>query len=141
MSLPILIVEDSLPDYQAVLRVIRKRGMENPVFHCKTGQEALDFLLHEGAYEEVKMAPRPSLILLDLNLPETDGREVLRRVKGSAVLRSIPVVVFTTSSSDRDIAESYDSGANTYITKPVGLDDLYKVIDTLKDYWFETASL
>lgn len=138
---PILIVEDSLPDYQAVLRVIRKRGMENPVYHCKTGQEALDFLFRVGKFESSSDAPRPGIVLLDLNMPETDGREVLRRVKGDSGLRSIPVVIFTTSDSEKDIEESYDNGANTYITKPVNLDELYQVIDTLKSYWFETARM
>ncbi len=139
-DLPILIVEDSMPDYQAVLRVIRKKGMENPVYHCKTGQEALDFLRHEGIYVQ-ENAPRPSIIMLDLNLPETDGREVLRQIKGDSALKSIPTVIFTTSDSDKDIEESYKNGANTYITKPVNLDELYEVIDTFKNYWFETASV
>ncbi len=136
----ILIVEDSMPDYESVLRVIRKKGMENPVFHCKTGQEALDFLYHEGKHTNGGV-PRPDIILLDLNLPETDGREVLRQIKGNNDLKSIPVIVFTTSDSEKDVEESYESGANTYIVKPVNLDELYGVIDTFKEYWFETASM
>jgi CheY-like chemotaxis protein len=136
----ILIVEDSMPDYQAILRVFRKKGIENSVYHCKTGQEALDFLYRKGSYTNEKDAPRPGIVLLDLNLPETDGREVLRKIKGDNILKSIPIVVFTTSDSDKDIEESYQNGANTFITKPVNLDELYKVIDTFKDYWFETAS-
>lgn len=139
--LPILIVEDSMPDYEALLRIIRKKGMQNPVFHCKTGQEALDFLQHEGNYADKNAAPRPGIVLLDLNLPETDGREVLRQIKENIELKSIPVVIFTTSDSEKDIEESYRSGANTYITKPVNLDELYNVIDTFKGYWFETASM
>jgi CheY-like chemotaxis protein len=138
---PILIVEDSEPDFQAVLRVMRKKGMENPVYHCTTGQDALDFLYHEGAYEDEQGAPRPGIILLDLNLPETDGREVLRHIKGDDALKSIPVVIFTTSDSEKDIEESYESGANSYITKPVNLDELYETIETFKSYWFETATL
>jgi DNA-binding response OmpR family regulator len=138
---PILIVEDSMPDYQAVLRVIRKKGMENPVYHCKTGQEALDFLQHSGTYANQQDSPRPGIVLLDLNLPETDGREVLKQVKNDDTLKSIPIVIFTTSDSDKDIVESYKNGANTFITKPVNLDELYAVIDTFKNYWFETASI
>lgn len=137
----ILIVEDSMPDYQAVLRIIRKKGMENPVYHCKTGQEALDFLFREGSYADKGDTPRPSIVLLDLNLPETDGREVLKKIKSDATLKSIPIVVFTTSDSEKDIQESYKSGANTFITKPVNLDELYEVVDTFRDYWFETASI
>ncbi len=136
-----MIVEDSMPDYQAVLRIFKKSGMENPVYHCKTGQEALDFLYRQGKYANANDAPRPSIVLLDLNLPETDGREVLRKVKNDADLKSIPIVVFTTSDSEKDIEESYESGANTYITKPVNLDELYNVIGTLKNYWFETARI
>jgi CheY-like chemotaxis protein len=139
-SRPILIVEDSLPDYQSVLRVIRKKGMENPVFHCKTGQDALDFLYQQGIYNK-EAAPRPTIVLLDLNLPETDGREVLKTIKSNSALKSIPVIVFTTSDSEKDIEESYKNGANTYITKPVNLDKLNEVVATFKNYWFETASI
>ncbi len=138
---PILIVEDSMPDYQAVLRVIKRKGMENPVYHCTTGDEALEFLYHEGRHANEEKAPRPGIILLDLNLPGTDGREVLKQVKADDNLKSIPIVVFTTSDSEQDIAESYKSGANTYITKPVNLEELYEAIDAFKDYWFETASM
>lgn len=138
---PILIVEDSLPDYQAVLRVIKKKGMENPVYHCMTGQDALDFLYRSGRYNNENDAPRPGLVLLDLNMPGTDGREVLRKIKSEQDLKSIPVVIFTTSDSDKDIAESYESGANTYITKPVDLGELNGVIDILRTYWFETANI
>lgn len=137
---PILIVEDSMPDYESILRVIRKKGMKNPVFHCKTGQEALDFLHKEGKYTNEEEVPRPNIVLLDLNLPETDGREVLKQIKENNDLKSIPVVVFTTSDSEKDIEESYESGANTYIVKPVNLDELYEAIDTFKEYWFDTAS-
>jgi CheY-like chemotaxis protein len=139
-SQPILIVEDSLPDYQSVLRVIRKKGIENPVYHCKTGREALDFLYQQGSFTE-QLAPRPTIVLLDLNLPETDGREVLRTVKNNDALKSIPIVVFTTSDSEKDIEESYRNGANSYITKPVDLDELYEVIASFKNYWFETVSM
>lgn len=138
---PILVVEDSMPDYQALLRVVKKKGMQNPIFHCETGQEALDFLYHEGRYAEAASSPRPAIVLLDLNLPGTDGREVLRQIKADESLKSIPVIIFTTSDSEKDIEESYTSGANTYITKPVNLDELYNVIDTFKNYWFETASM
>jgi two-component system response regulator len=130
----VLIVEDSLPDYQSVLRVFRKIGMRNPVHHCETGQQALDFLTQDGN-------PRPGIILLDLNLPGTDGRDVLRWIKNKQALKSIPVVIFSTSDSDKDIAECYESGANGYITKPVDLEQLYKVIDSVMTFWLQTAAL
>jgi CheY-like chemotaxis protein len=138
---PILIVEDNYPDYQAVLRVFRKLGLENPVFHCDTGEAALDFLYHRDEKHTVEKVPRPGIILLDLNLPETDGRDVLRQIKSDQSLKSIPVVVFTTSDSEKDISECYSSGANSYITKPVDLERLLDVMSMLRTYWFETVTL
>ncbi len=101
-SQPILIVEDSMPDYQTILRVFRKLQVANPVYHCETGQEALDYLYNRNDFPAEK-APRPGIILLDLNLPETDGRDILRIVKADQNLKSIPVVVFTTS----EVREGY----------------------------------
>lgn len=138
---PILIVEDSVADYQTLLRVFRKSGLENEVFHCDTGQDALDFLRRVNGYANTGEAARPDLILLDLNLPGTDGREVLRQIKSDRDLKSIPVVVFTTSDSERDVAECYQSGANSYITKPVDLDKFFKVVDLIKSYWFQMVTL
>lgn len=138
---PILIVEDSMPDYQAVTRVFRKLRIDNPVYHCETGQSALDFLFQRGKDNAPDKAPRPGLILLDLNLPETDGREVLKVIKSDAGLKSIPTVIFTTSESEQDINECYKNGANSYITKPVDLERLLDVISMLRAYWFETVEL
>lgn len=140
-ELPILIVEDSLPDYQSMLRVFRKLELTNPVFHCETGQDALNFLNHAGGYAAPGAAPRPAVILLDLNLPGTDGRTILRQIKNDGNLKSIPVVVFTTSDSDRDVNECYQNGANGYITKPVGLEKLLDVFRAFKSYWLETVLL
>jgi CheY-like chemotaxis protein len=137
---PILIVEDSMPDYQAVVRVFRKLRLDNPVFHCETGEDALDYLYHRNKYPAEK-APRPGIILLDLNLPETDGREILRLIKNDENLKSIPVIIFTTSESDKDISDCYQSGANSYITKPVDLERLLDVMSLLRAYWFETVAL
>jgi CheY-like chemotaxis protein len=138
---PILIVEDSIPDFQAITRVFRKLRIDNPVFHCETGQKALDFLFRRGADSDPDKSPRPGLILLDLNLPETDGREVLKLIKSDGDLKSIPTVIFTTSESDKDINECYQNGANSYITKPVDLERLLDVISMLRAYWFETVAL
>ena len=138
-NLAILVVEDNLPDYQTVLRAFRKVGVNSPVYHCETGEDALDFIYRRNAYQSAETAPRPSLILLDLNLPGTDGRDVLKQLKNDDDLRSIPIVVFTTSNSEIDIEESYKSGANSYITKPVNIEKLYEVIEKFRDYWFNTA--
>ena len=138
---PILIVEDSLPDYQTILRVFRKLRVDNPVYHCETGQEALDYLYHRNDQYSPEKAPRPGIILLDLNLPETDGRDILRIVKADQNLKSIPVVVFTTSESEKDIKDCYQNGANSYITKPVDLEKLMDVMSMLRTYWFDTVAL
>ncbi|MBV9124993.1 MAG: response regulator, partial [Planctomycetes bacterium] len=101
---PILLVEDSPEDYEATVRVLRKSGLANPIFRCVDGDDALDFLHHRGAYADPARAPRPSIILLDLNLPGTDGREVLTDIKRDEHLKLIPVIVLTTSRDERDIS-------------------------------------
>lgn len=138
-DVPILVVEDSMADFQTMQRLFKKAEIGNPVQHCETGQEAIDYLKSseaDGAGEN-----RPGLILLDLNLPGINGREILKQIKNSDNLRSIPVVVFTTSDSEKDINECYQQGANSYITKPVDLDRFREVIDTIKSYWFYTVAL
>ncbi|MFK7974887.1 MAG: response regulator [Halioglobus sp.] len=140
-SQPILIVEDSDDDYEATDRALRHSGnLLNPLLRCRNGQEALDFVYRQGHYN-AENAPRPGLILLDLNMPGIDGREVLIRLKSDAELKDIPVIVLTTSSDERDIEECYKDGANTYITKPVELDGFFKAIERLKEYWLEIAIL
>jgi CheY-like chemotaxis protein len=134
---PILLVEDSPEDFEATVRALRKSGLANPIFRCEDGDEALDFLYRRGRYADPKSAPRPGIILLDLNLPGTDGREVLATVKADASLRSIPVVVLTTSTDERDIERCYGAGANSYVNKPVDLDGFMRSIQRFKDFWFE----
>lgn len=133
---PILLVEDSPEDYATTVRALKKSGLANPIFRCESGDEALDFLYQRGAYSDPASAPRPGIVLLDLNLPGTDGREVLAEVKGDADLRSIPILVLTTSSDDRDIERCYQSGANSYIKKPVDLVGFMQAVQSLTDYWF-----
>lgn len=140
-SQPLLIVEDSDDDYEATERALRHSGnLLNPLLRCRNGQEALDFIYHEGEFTPDN-APRPGLILLDLNMPGVDGREVLLKLKSDENVKDIPVIVLTTSSSERDIEECYKYGANTYITKPVELDGFFKAIERLKEYWLEIAIL
>jgi len=134
----ILLVEDSPEDYEVTVRAFRKASLANPLYRCQDGDDALDFLYRRGPYTE---APRPGLILLDLNLPGTDGRQVLTQVKADAQLRTIPVVVLTTSADERDIEGCYRAGANSYIQKPVGLEAFLESIRILKDYWFEAVLL
>lgn len=138
----VLVVEDSDDDFAATQRALKKSGnMSNPLFRCRDGQDALDYLYRKGAYENDDSVARPGLILLDLNMPGIDGHTVLKRIKADDNLRDIPVVVLTTSDAKRDIDACYRDGANTYIQKPVDLDGFFKAIQRLKEYWFEIAIL
>jgi two-component system response regulator len=135
---PILLVEDSPEDYETTERAFRRSGLKNPIQRCADGDEALDFLFRRGIHAD---APRPGVILLDLNLPGTDGREVLTEIKANADLKQIPVIVLTTSSDTRDVTACYSAGANSYIQKPVDLDGFMKAIERLNDFWFEVVIL
>lgn len=137
----ILLIEDSPEDREATIRAFQRSGCRNPIVNCPDGEDALDYLYRRGSYTPPTQAPRPSLILLDLNLPGTDGREVLERVKSDENLCQIPVIVLTTSSDDRDIEACYKAGANSYIQKPVNMDGFFKAVQSLQDYWFEVVIL
>ena len=115
--------------------------MANPVQRCEDGEEALDYLYQRNQFSDKDKSPRPDLILLDLNLPGTDGREVLEEIKKDPKLKTIPVIVLTTSSDDKDIEKCYQAGANSYIQKPVDLQGFFEAIQRLKDFWFEVAIL
>jgi two-component system, response regulator len=136
-----LLVEDSPEDREATLRALKKAGLANPIHCCGTGDEALDYLFQRGKYADRRLAPRPSVVLLDLNLPGTDGREVLAEIKKTDHLKTIPVIVLTTSADDRDIQGCYRMGANSYVKKPVDLEGFMHSIQRLKDYWFEVVIL
>lgn len=138
---PILLVEDSPEDYEATLRAFRRAGLKNPIYRCTDGEEALDFLYRRGEYADPEASPRPGVILLDLNLPGTDGRQVLGEIKEAEQLKDIPVVVLTTSTDERDINSCYRAGANSYIQKPVDVDGFVKAIERLNGYWFEVVIL
>ncbi len=143
MSEPIhiLLVEDNQDDYEATVRSLKKNHFLNPVKWCQNGQEALDYLFCEGAYANDPDVKRPDLILLDLNMPGVDGRQVLQKIKAVEQLKSIPVVVLTTSKDIRDIESCYEIGASTYIQKPVSFQGLTDAIKTMKEYWFGVAIL
>lgn len=138
---PILLVEDSPEDYETTRRAFQKSGLRNSLVRCSDGEEALDYLYQRGRYQDAKQAPRPGVILLDLNLPGMDGREVLADIKTSDMLKKIPVIVLTTSADERDINSCYQAGANSYVQKPVDLDGFIKAIQRLRDYWFEVVIL
>lgn len=137
----ILMVEDNPEDYKTMMRALTRSGIHHPVYRCEDGDEALEFLFKKGQYESEQRVPRPDIILLDLNLPGTDGREVLDEIKNDSDLKKIPVIVLTSSSDLHDIDICYKSGANSYIQKPVGLHRLVQAIESLTEYWFDVVIL
>jgi len=138
---PLLVIEDSDEDFAAFERIIRKAASLQNIYRCTDGDDALDFLRRAGDYTDVANSPRPGMILLDLNLPGTDGREVLEEIKQDKLLKMIPVVVFTTSDKPRDITGCYQCGANGYVVKPIDLKKLTKIVQVIVDYWFEANTL
>ncbi|HEX3531343.1 MAG TPA: response regulator [Thermoanaerobaculia bacterium] len=140
-SQPILLVEDSPEDYEATVRAFKRSGLKNPIYRCEDGENALDFLHRRGPYADPERSPRPGVILLDLNLPGTDGREVLTEIKRDEQLKQIPVIVLTTSNDARDVESCYQAGANSYIQKPVDTEGFVRAIERLNGYWFEVVVL
>jgi CheY-like chemotaxis protein len=137
----LLLVEDSPEDYEATVRSLTRSGLANPIFRCENGESALDYLFRRGEFALQNNAPRPGLILLDLDLPGIDGREVLAQVKNDPELKTIPVVVFTISNDEKEVEECYQAGANGYVKKPVDLEGFLKAIQRLTNYWFEIVIL
>jgi two-component system response regulator len=137
----ILIDEDNDDDYIATMRAFKRANLVNPVHRCTNGDQALDYLFRRGEFSAPGKAPRPNIILLDLNLPGTDGRSVLDSIKSAPDLQKIPVVVLTTSHSEQDIEQCYTAGANSYVQKPVDFEGFVKAIGQLSEYWLEVAIL
>jgi CheY-like chemotaxis protein len=138
---PVLVVEDSNEDFEALQRFLQRSHLKVPIQRCVNGEQALAFLYRTGKYSDRQISPRPCLIVLDLNLPGTDGREVLRQIKQDNKLKTIPVVVFTTSDNPKDINDCYLYGVNSYIVKPINFEQLKRDVQTLVDYWFEVTML
>jgi chemotaxis family two-component system response regulator Rcp1 len=134
----VLLVEDSPGDIRLTQEALKDAKMHIRLDIARDGQEAMAFLLREGEYAN---APRPDLILLDLNLPKKDGREVLQEIKENQTLKIIPVVILTTSASEGDILRSYLLHANCYITKPVSLDGFLTVVKSIEDFWMSVVKL
>ncbi len=135
----VLLVDDDLGDAGLVKVALRRGSRAIRLHHVKNGAEALGFLRRIGA--PYAQAPRPELILLDLNLPGRSGHEILEDLKADRSLCQIPVVIFSTSEADRDISKAYALGANSFVTKPMDVDDFNKVMTGLMDYWFAIAKL
>jgi two-component system response regulator len=134
-NVEILFVEDSGDDAMLTMRALNKSGFTNKLHHVKDGSEALDFLYCQGVYEDRNSKSHPRLILLDLKMPKVSGMQVLEKVKSDPELRSIPIVILTSSSEDPDIARCYALGANSYIVKPVGSDNFFNAIKEIGLYW------
>lgn len=137
-----LLMADDDEDDRLLTKVALERSrLANDLRFVEDGEQLLDYLHRRGKYADPLLSPRPGLILLDLNMPKKDGREALREIKTSPLLRRIPVVVMTTSQAERDISKIYDLGANSYVTKPVTMDSLVDVLKTIGRYWFEIVEL
>lgn len=137
-AVEILLVEDNLGDIRLTTEVLKDAKLYNNINIAKDGVEALDFLYRRGNFHD---AVRPDLILLDLNLPRKDGREVLEEIKTDPALKNIPVVVLTTSSAEQDIIKSYSLHANCYITKPVDLEQFSRIVASIEEFWFSIVKL
>jgi CheY-like chemotaxis protein len=131
----ILLVEDNPTDAELAMVALKERNLANKLVWVKDGAEALDFLFATGAYANRKTEDEPKVVLLDLRLPKVDGLEVLRRIKADERTKRIPVVVVTSSKEDRDVAESYSLGVNSYIGKPVEFEEFSRVVSELGFYW------
>jgi CheY-like chemotaxis protein len=128
----VLAVEDNPNDVAIIKRAMSKSDVKCELYFARDGAEALDFLYQQGDFED---APRPDLILLDLNLPKIKGLEVLAKIKADEHLRRLPVIVLTISEREEDMVKAYDSGAASYMTKPVDSKDFERLIQTVQDYW------
>ncbi len=138
LPMEILLVEDNPGDARLTREAFKDGKLLNALHHVQDGVEAMAFLRREGAYST---APRPDLILLDLNLPRRDGREVLAEIKHDEELKLIPVVVLTTSNDEQDILKSYNLHANCFITKPVRLEQFLKVVESIEEFWLTIVRL
>ena len=134
----ILLVEDNPGDVRLTKEALKDAKVLNEIYVAKDGVEAMQFLHRQGSFSKV---PLPDLILLDLNLPKKDGREVLAEIKEDQILKHIPVVVLTTSKADEDIVRTYNLHANAYITKPVDLNRFVEIMHALEEFWFTIVKL
>ena len=137
-AIDILLVEDNAGDVRLTREALKDGKILNSLYVARDGVEALTFLRHTGPYVET---PQPDIILLDLNLPKMDGREVLAEIKKDPALWRIPVIILTTSRADEDVIRAYELHANCFITKPVDLDQFFKVVKSMEEFWFTIVRL
>jgi CheY-like chemotaxis protein len=133
--------DDDADDRMLTRDALEESRVMNDLYFVEDGEELMDYLNRRGKYADPAPAPRPGLILLDLNMPRKDGREALREIKADPNLRRIPIVIMTTSKAEEDVYRSYDLGANSFITKPVTFERLVELMRTLGQYWIEFVEL
>lgn len=142
IPITILLCDDDEDDRLLTMQALAEAHVSNTVETCEDGEQLLDYLYQRGPYAgETGAAPRPGLILLDLNMPKLDGREALKVIRGDPKLRDIPVVILTTSRADQDVLQSYDLGVNSFISKPVTFSGLVEAMNVLGRYWLEIVEL
>ncbi len=139
-KISIIMADDDADDRLLTQSAFEENQISNPMHFVENGQELMDFLQRKGKYNALNH-PLPSLILLDLNMPKMDGREALREIKADPDLRKIPVLILTTSKSEKDIVESYSLGASCFISKPANFEQLLEVVKNIGRFWLETASI
>lgn len=139
-SMLILIADDDADDRMFMEQALRQTGFSHTIRFVEDGEELLDYLYQHKAYTP-KTAPRPTLLILDLNMPRVDGFQALKAIKSNPDFRRIPVVIMSTSTADEDMLRSYDLGVNSFVIKPFNFNRLVEVISTLKTYWLETVKL
>ena len=137
----ILLAEDDPGDQELIRRALQSHERAARLIVVSDGEAAMDYLLQRGCYEDPDMAPRPDLLLLDLNMPKLDGRQVLAQIRAEPSLRRLPVVVLTTSRQEEDIDRSYELGCNSFVTKPLDIEPFMRAIRELGSYWLDVASL
>ncbi|MHC4269850.1 MAG: response regulator [Planctomycetota bacterium] len=137
----ILLAEDNKADQVFVQSAFNLTEIRNNLFFVNDGVEAMEYMHREGKFNDPKYSPKPDLILLDVNMPRMNGKEVLKELKTDPDLKSVPVIMLTTSDHENDVIESYNFGVNAYITKPAGLDRFIDTIESLKNFWLQVVAL
>lgn len=140
-SITILMADDDADDRLITRKALDAHRLANDLRFAEDGEELMRYLRREGQYEDPANSPRPGLILLDLNMPKKDGREALAEIKADPNLRSIPIVVLTTSKAEEDVVRTYDLGVNSFVTKPVSFDHLADVVAAMGRYWLDIVEL
>ena len=140
-TIHILVADDDADDRMMIKDAFLESKLTNAIHFVHDGEELMDYLMLRGKYTDPKSAPRPGIILLDLNMPKKDGREALKEIKSHPELKSIPVVVLTTSKAEEDIFRTYNLGVNSFITKPLTFDQLVNVLKEFARYWFQIVEL